>query len=210
MRRHPRRLAGLLIAVPFVAALASCAQEADGSLPATDEPSDQGSSADQGTPDDTVSNGDTIAWEDCGSAECGTLEVPVDYAAPDGDTLVLSLARVPAGDEDQRIGPLFVNPGGPGGTAADFAISLAMVLPDEITDRFDIVGVDPRGLGASEITCNGDMQELYGVDYSIDSPEDTTALLDVSQQYIDGCDQNAGDLLPYLGTENVARESVPG
>ena len=50
------------------------------------------------------------------------------------------------------------------------------------------------------------MQELYGVDYSIDSPEDTTALLDVSQDYVDGCEQNAGDLLPYLGTEDVARD----
>ena len=50
------------------------------------------------------------------------------------------------------------------------------------------------------------MEELYGVDYSIDSPEDTTALLDVSQDYVDGCQQNAGDLLPYLSTENVARD----
>ena len=50
------------------------------------------------------------------------------------------------------------------------------------------------------------MQELYGVDYSIDSPEDTTALLDVSQTYVDGCEQNAGDLLPFLGTEDVARD----
>ena len=76
-----------------------------------------------------------IAWQACGEDECGTLEVPVDYADPSGDTLTLSIARVPAGDEDQRIGPLFVNPGGPGGTAGDFAITMGMVLPDEITDR---------------------------------------------------------------------------
>ena len=205
-RRHPhraRRLAGLPIVALLAVGIVACAQEADGAgegdTTTTVVDGDTGAS-------DSSSATDSIAWEDCGGAECGTLEVPVDYAAPDGDTLTLSISRVPAGDDDARIGPLFVNPGGPGGTAADFAISMAAVLPDEITDRFDIVGVDPRGLGASEISCDGDMQELYGVDYSIDSPEDTTALLDVSQTYVDGCEQNAGDLLPFLGTENVARD----
>jgi pimeloyl-ACP methyl ester carboxylesterase len=205
-RRSPRPLA-LLTALGLVAALGSCASEANGSLAdrevtASEPDNDTGGN----TTDTGHSGGDgQIAWEDCGSAECGTLEVPVDYAVPDGDTLTLTIARVPA-RSDERIGALFVNPGGPGGTASDFAISLAMSLPDEISDRFDIVGVDPRGLGASQISCDGDPQELYGVDYSIDSPEDTTAVLDVSQDYVDGCAQNAGDLLPYLGTENVARD----
>jgi pimeloyl-ACP methyl ester carboxylesterase len=83
---------------------------------------------------------------------------------------------------------------------------MGFALPDEILERFDIVGVDPRGLGASRIDCGGDMTELYGADYSIDSPEDTAEVLAVSQDYIDGCDAAAGDLLPHLGTENVARD----
>jgi pimeloyl-ACP methyl ester carboxylesterase len=208
VRRRSHRPLALLTALGLVAVLGSCAQEADGPLAADEAASaapDDATGAD--TPDGTgdPGGGEQIAWEDCGSAECGTLEVPVDYAVPDGDTLTLSISRVPAGSDD-RIGALFVNPGGPGGTAADFAISMALVLPDEVTDRFDIVGVDPRGLGASEIACDGDMEELYGVDYSIDSPEDTTALLDVSQDYVDGCAQNVGDLLSHLGTEDVARD----
>ncbi len=207
MRRHPSSLLGILTALLLLVA-ASCAQEADGSLGSGDDAAtsadndDEAPDASEGAQDDAGE----IAWEDCGSAECGTLDVPVDYSAPDSDTLTLSIARVPAGSEDDRIGALFVNPGGPGGTATDFAIDAAAVLPTDITDQFDIVGVDPRGLGASDISCDGDLEELYGVDYSIDSPEDTTALLDVSQEYVDGCQQNAGDLLPYLSTENVARD----
>ena len=199
-----RRSPALLAALTLLVVASACASEADGALgdrAAAD--TGAGGSSDAGAaPDDT--GGGTMDWTDCGSAECAELEVPVDYDDPDGDTLPISVLRVPAAGD--RIGALFVNPGGPGGTATDFASTMAAVLPSEITDRFDIVGVDPRGLGASAISCDGDMEELYGVDYSIDSPEDTTALLDVSQRYIDGCVQNAGDLLPHLSTEDVARD----
>ena len=197
-----RRSPALLVTLTLLVVASACAGEAKGSLgdrTTTDAGDDGGSAAAE--PD---SGADTVDWSDCGSAECADLEVPVDYDDPEGDTLPVSVLRVPASGD--RIGALFVNPGGPGGTATDFASTMAAVLPSEVTDRFDIVGVDPRGLGASAISCDGDMEELYGVDYSIDSPEDTAALLDVSQRYIDGCEENAGDLLPYLSTENVARD----
>src|SRR5690606_12922345 len=99
-----------------------------------------------------------LTWTPCGPAECSELEVPVDHDDPRGPTLTLSIVRVPASGD--RIGPLFVNPGGPGATATDFAVHQASTLPAEITERFDIVGVDPRGLGASAIDCGGDITEL--------------------------------------------------
>lgn len=205
MHRRPRRWARPLTAIAVLAALAACAQDADGALTAGagDRPSAGNDAPDEGDGGDASAS---IAWESCGRAECGTLDVPVDYDDPDGPSLTLSLSRVPASDEDERIGPLFVNPGGPGGTASDFAISMAFALPVEITDRFDVVGVDPRGLGASDISCGGDMTRLYGVDYSIDSPEDTAALLDVSAAYVAGCERDAGDLLAHLGTRDAARD----
>jgi pimeloyl-ACP methyl ester carboxylesterase len=182
---------------------AACASEADENplVEAGGGNADDEVSADPDTPDSSGS----LDWEECGGAECATLDVPVDYGQPGGDTLTLSVARVPASGDD-RIGALFVNPGGPGGTATDFAVDLAFSLPDDVTEHFDIVGVDPRGLGASDIDCGGDFAELYGVDYTIDSPEDTSTLLDVSSAYVDGCEAAAGDLLPHLGTENAARD----
>jgi len=147
-----------------------------------------------------------VSWRGCGlGAQCAVVEVPLDYAHPDGDTIPLSVTRVPA--RKKRIGALFVNPGGPGGTATDFAAEIASFgLPTEITDRFDIVGVDPRGLGASDINCHGDPHKLYGVDYSLDSPADTKALLDVSRAYIAGCRDHVGRMLPHLGTADDARD----
>jgi pimeloyl-ACP methyl ester carboxylesterase len=191
-----------LSALALLAAVA-CAKEGDSaSLQAGRD--EAASKPTEPAPDGDATAGD-IEWESCGGgAQCAVVDVPVDYGDPDGETLPLSVTRVEATGD--RIGPLFDNPGGPGGTAGDFAVDLSFGLPEEITERFDIVGVDPRGLGASDIDCGGDPTELYGVDYTIDSPDDTTALLDVSQQYVDGCEERVGDLLGHLGTADVARD----
>jgi pimeloyl-ACP methyl ester carboxylesterase len=203
-RRPVRRIALALTACLALVAAACTSEADDNPLEAGNDGSGDQSSA-TGSDSQDEAAGDTLDWEECGGdAECAALDVPVDYDQPEGDTLTLSVARVPASGD--RIGALFVNPGGPGASAADFATTLAFSLPDDITERFDIVGVDPRGLGASDIDCGGDFAELYGVDYSIDSPEDETTLLDVSSDYVDGCEAAAGDLLPHLGTANVARD----
>jgi pimeloyl-ACP methyl ester carboxylesterase len=204
-----RRTVLPIVALAALLAATACAREADQSLlgaggddrPTTDEDEDEGGGEGGG---DAPPPAEEIEWTPCGSAECAELDVPIDHAEPEGDSLTLSISRVPASGD--RIGPLFVNPGGPGGTATDFAVTMGILLPDEITERFDIVGVDPRGLGASNIDCGGDLTELYGVDYSIDSPEDTIELLTVSRDYVDGCEAAAGDLLPHLGTIDVARD----
>jgi pimeloyl-ACP methyl ester carboxylesterase len=205
--RRPSRPAALLAALALAGA-AACAAEADPD-DLTSRSGTRGADEDAGDRDTGADDGGAptgeLVWTPCGSAtECAELDVPVDYDDPEGDTLTLSITRVPAGGD--RVGALFVNPGGPGGTAGDFAALLRFSLPSEVTDRFDIVGVDPRGLGASAIDCGGDMVELYGADPTIDSPEDTTELLDVSRDYVDGCEAAAGDLLPHLGTANVARD----
>lgn len=148
---------------------------------------------------------DPIAWSRCSFGQCATVRVPLDYRDPTGRAIDLGVARAPA--TGQRIGALFVNPGGPGATGRDFAASLATLLPRTITQRFDIIGVDPRGVGASNpVECGIDPRELYGVDYTIDSPEDRATLLDVTKQYVDDCTIREGDVLPFLGTRDVARD----
>ncbi len=146
-----------------------------------------------------------IDWSDCGGAECATVEVPLDYDEPDGEHIELGVHRVPASGD--RIGPLFVNPGGPGATATDFAETLANQLPDAITERFDFVGIDPRGVGESApVSCGIPVDELYSVDASIDAPEDAAALLDTTNRYVADCEEKFGDVLPHLGTREVARD----
>ena len=96
-----------------------------------------------------------IAWQPCGEdfpgLECATAEVPLDYDAPTGTTTQIALARVPAGDSANRVGSVFVNPGGPGGSGVGLVLGgFGGFLHANLDGRFDVVGFDPRGVGASE------------------------------------------------------------
>ena len=85
--------------------------------------------------------------------QCAKIEVPVDYANPQGPTAQLAVSRLRATDPTQRIGSLLVNPGGPGASGVDIASQLAILMKNtEVARRFDLVGFDPRGIGASTPT----------------------------------------------------------
>jgi pimeloyl-ACP methyl ester carboxylesterase len=93
-----------------------------------------------------------LHWRTCRkTAQCSTARLPLDYRHPDGAKILLALLRIPARDPRHRLGTLFVNPGGPGDSARDFAFSATVppAVPRKILDRFDIVGIDPRGVGGS-------------------------------------------------------------
>ncbi len=99
-----------------------------------------------------------LDWRSCGAGreqfECANAEVPTDYDRPRGGTTTIALTRLPATDPTQRIGTLFVNPGGPGGSGVDFVQGFAPVFPAEIRARFDVLGFDPRGVARSDpATC---------------------------------------------------------
>ncbi|GAA2509984.1 alpha/beta fold hydrolase [Winogradskya humida] len=106
-----------------------------------------------------------LDWQPCHDiAECATVRLPLDYDEPDGETIGIGVLRVRAKDRAHRIGSLFVNPGGPGGSATEMALSAPSFLSGSLLRRFDIVGVDPRGIGAGEhLTCFTSAGEQAGV-----------------------------------------------
>jgi pimeloyl-ACP methyl ester carboxylesterase len=90
-----------------------------------------------------------LRWRDCdGGFRCATAKVPLDYARPHGKTVSLAVIRHPALDPAHRIGSLFLNNGGPGMSAVDF-VRTAPPPAFGLLARFDWVGFDPRGIGAS-------------------------------------------------------------
>jgi pimeloyl-ACP methyl ester carboxylesterase len=206
MRTHRRGLVAGLLAVSVLAA--ACIDEASDNPLSADRTTTTGSDDTTSTTAGEGPGGFTpepIEWEGCSFGECATTEVPLDYDAPDGDAIELSIARAPA--KGERIGALFVNPGGPGAGAVEFAATLSFLLPGEINERFDIVGIDPRGVGGSTpIDCGVDATDLYGVDASIEDDADRAALLEVSAEYVDDCGARFGNLLPFVGTRDVAMD----
>ncbi|WP_205718469.1 alpha/beta hydrolase [Actinomadura sp. WMMA1423] len=95
------------------------------------------------------------AWYKCyGYAECATVRLPLDYDDPKGATTEIAVLRVRARNAEKRIGSLFLNPGGPGGQGTAIAYQAPDFLGEDVLDRFDIVGFDPRGIGfSSNVAC---------------------------------------------------------
>jgi len=85
-----------------------------------------------------------------GPFECGTVQVPLDYDQATGSAISIAVIRLPATDPARRIGSLFLNPGGPGGSGVNFALfGGPFLFTPEVRARFDLVGFDPRGVARS-------------------------------------------------------------
>lgn len=148
-----------------------------------------------------------IDWQPCDdSLNCATVRVPLDYDDPDGPTTELALAQRPADDQDARIGTLFVNPGGPGESSVDYMPWFAENLPPAALERFDVVGIDPRGIGGSTpLRCSVD---------DTDPPEYAFPLtkgqgwewIGYDKDVRRGCDSSAGAIIDHMTTADVARD----
>lgn len=87
-----------------------------------------------------------INWHSCHKAfECAVVRVPLDYDHPQGPTTPLSLVRLPATDKAHRVGSVFLNPGGPGGSGVNMVLTGGSMVSSLLKGRFDIVGWDLRG-----------------------------------------------------------------
>jgi len=153
-----------------------------------------------------------LTWSECKDHaegwQCATLAVPIDYAQPNGATIDLALTRLPASDPARRIGPLLVNMGGPGGAAVGTLHEAGTAFfSEEMRARFDLIGFDPRGIGASApLDCKLDLDAYYAVDISPDNAAERAAWMEAGRRFAEGCTAHGGTLLPFIGTDNVVRD----
>lgn len=144
--------------------------------------------------------------------ECARLTVPLDYSEPEGTTITIGVLRHRASDPDDRIGSLVLNPGGPGASGMVAAGSFAARMPDnELGERFDLVGFDPRGIGASEPT----VECLTGPERDADRADDTEVEGSVAEveaeerAFARKCaerTEHGERMLANLGTRDVVRD----
>ncbi|MGI5373033.1 alpha/beta fold hydrolase [Streptomyces sp. CA-251387] len=165
---------------------------------------------DNAEPDLTRFYRQKVAWGKCPGEglpkdmQCGKVTVPLDYAHPKAATLDLALARYRATGEKR--GSVLLNFGGPGGAGIpEFAAGGKDFM--ELTDGYDIVTFDPRGVGRSSPVSCGDGEE--NVDMSDDGTElgrDPQSVLAHLKQAADACARHSGPVLPHIGTVNASRD----
>jgi pimeloyl-ACP methyl ester carboxylesterase len=154
-----------------------------------------------------------MAWSPCqGDAgpsgmQCGTLRVPLDYAHPGGSTITIALDRHPA--TGTRTGSLLIDPGGPGASGVDFLPSALGLLSPTILSHFDVVGFDPRGVARSApVTCatGPALDRYFDLDPAPPTAAGFEALVVGARAFDQGCQALSGAILPYVGTDNAARD----
>jgi pimeloyl-ACP methyl ester carboxylesterase len=119
------------------------------------------------------------------------------------------MIKYPAADAANRIGSLFLNPGGPGGSGIDLVLG-APPQAFALFPKFDIVSFDPRGVGVSRpaVDCTTDEEDDASVGGYLPRPHtvDEDAMVEAGQRYMRQCFDRNPEILPYLSTANVARD----
>ncbi len=155
------------------------------------------------------------AWSTCfaklGPFQCATVQVPLDHDAPRGTTISVAMVRLPATDPGRRLGSLFLNPGGPGGSGIDFALFAGPSLyTPELRARFDLVGFDPRGVARSTpLRCFGSQRrwEPIFTPFAFPStPEEEHVWIAADRYLIDACARRGGRIAEHMSTANAARD----
>ncbi|WP_369371685.1 alpha/beta hydrolase [Promicromonospora sp. Populi] len=161
---------------------------------------------------------DPIDWTECGPGlDCATVEVPLEYTEPNGEQIFLGVTRHRATDPENRIGSLFINPGGPGVAATEMVASINPDSPTspfspDVVARFDVVGMDPRGVGESgAVRCLTDEQRAEQAaedrDPTVPGGKRFGRLLADARTFTEGClYHQSPEFLASLSTDNVARD----
>lgn len=202
---------------PWLAAAAACSGgggdtepdggQADGAVPDGGQTPDAAEPGPDGGPPPLV-------WSPCADlpgAECATLEAPLDYDDPGRGTIEIAVSRVAASDPARRIGPLVLNPGGPGQAGRSLVLYTRDLLSQggtyaDVLARFDLVGFDPRGALASTAVDCGDLGGYHATDFTPDDATELDALRQTMSQFAAACQERSGALLAHVDTGSAARD----
>lgn len=152
-----------------------------------------------------------LTWTECGVGfDCTDVTAPLDWEDPGKGEITLSVVRHRA--EGTPVGSLLTNPGGPGASGVDLILNnLDYAVGSDLIENFDVIGFDPRGVGASTAVTCYDAPQMDEYLYSIPAAARGTAeweaeLLDSHKAFAEACDANSGGILPYITTVNAARD----
>ena len=163
----------------------------------------------------------TVKWEACPSpipknVDCAQIEVPVDYANPKAHKpMVLGMVRLKATGSKPK-GNLFINPGGPGGSAVAMLVAQDLITSQsktafgyvsrELNEHYNLIGLDPRGVGLSNpVKCDAELWNKR-VPNHVDTEEEYEALLKFNKELGESCLKMTGPSLEFLDTKSTVRD----
>ena len=152
-----------------------------------------------------------LDWQPCDDGfECARLLVPFDYARPAGRRFSLPVIKLAAAEPSRRIGALVVNPGGPGRFGRRVRARGPRRVPRRRAGQVRHRGVRSprrrRQRARADLLTGPQLDQYLATD---DMPANAAQLAGVvtqSKLYAARCAQNSAALLPYVGTQNAARD----
>lgn len=214
-QRHSKRLAGILAATAIVLmAITGCTTQA------IESPASGGS--------DELQSGEALSgfesyytqiltWNQCTVEQvgqtsdysayfCTEIQAPLDWSDPSSGSITLAVAV----HETSSDNALFYNLGGPGSEAVSSLVSFVEnTLSSTVSSSFDVVAVDPRGIGQStQVNCLTDAEkdELFSGNSTQASLATLQETIDFYQEVGEQCLANSGDLVANVDSYSVARD----
>jgi pimeloyl-ACP methyl ester carboxylesterase len=145
--------------------------------------------------------------------QCAELQVPLDYAHPEGQKVTLELTRTPHTGTGKAKGDIVVNPGGPGGEGALFGPRVFAQNSAPMRAAYNVVGFDPRGIGFStpRLSCDVNNSNAPRPAYGTGGEKTDAVWLKKSKDYADACFKQFGagsklNLLDHIKTIDSVRD----
>ncbi|KAK4193190.1 Alpha/Beta hydrolase protein [Podospora australis] len=177
----------------------------------------------------------TLTWHPCFDSplhDCARLDVPMDWIYPsESERVVLAVIRIRAqqavvngtsssSSSDYR-GPVFFNPGGPGGSGVWSLLHHGKELQAILgAEKYDLITFDPRGIGSSvpRIECwTGrssqertiwELQDVGTVDAHPGTVYDAFSRAKVFSKICDESNEQLGGILEHSSTAYHARDML--
>jgi pimeloyl-ACP methyl ester carboxylesterase len=152
-----------------------------------------------------------IDWESCGKPiQCAEIPVPLDWSTASSKRIYINVARHRA--TGTKLGSIVTDPGGPGGTGSGFVGNdVRGAVTKQIEEHYDVIGIDPRGVGGSEpIECGSSTvldDYLYGiVPGQVGSSSWITATERAASTYAQACRTHSSEMIDHVDTVDAAMD----
>ncbi|KAL3456014.1 Alpha/Beta hydrolase protein [Aspergillus heterothallicus] len=142
--------------------------------------------------------------------DCGEVRVPLDWNKPRGKQITIGMARYRAAKPGKRLGSVIYNPGGPGGPGSISVLGEAVGAASSFTngtlDYYDVIGLDPRGIGLStKVKCDPAAYNTLATIFP-KTEEEFEALVERNRALGESCRDKTGELFYHLDTTQAAKD----